>query len=387
MDVFSLQRKIIVSCANRIASFLHKEMEALGFTGMVSFKTGVEFQGNLGDCIKLNLQLRTASQVYFSIKKFVARNADDLYAEIKTIAWEDIIPEGKYFSISSNVRNETIDNNLFANVKVKDAIADRLREKVGNRPDSGPMLDSLVLYLFWKDELAEIFIDTSGETLSKHGYRKIPGKAPMMESLAAATILASKWNLQSSFVNPMCGSGTLAIEAALMACNKAPGLLRSNYSFMHIKGYNETLYQDELDNLKSQRIAPKGFKILATDISEDAINIAKINAGIAGVEHLIDFKQCDFASTPVPGESKGVVFFNPEYGDRLGEEIELQEIYKRMGDFLKQVCKGYYGYIFTGNLELAKKIGLKPNRRIEFFNGKIDCRLLEYEMYDGSKRI
>lgn len=362
-------------------------METLGLTGLASFKTGVELKGTLKDCIKLNLQLRTASQVYFSIKKFVARNADDLYAEIKNIAWEDIIPEEKYFSISSNVRNETIDNNLFANVKVKDAIADRLREKVGSRPDSGPRLDSLVLYLFWKDELAEIFIDTSGETLSKHGYRKIPGKAPMMESLAAATVLASKWNLQSSFINPMCGSGTLAIEAALMACNKAPGLLRSNYSFMHIKGYDETLYQDELDNLKSQRIAPKGFKILATDISEDAINIAKINAGIAGVEHLIDFKQCDFASTPVPGESKGVVFFNPEYGDRLGEEIELQETYKRMGDFLKQACKGYYGYIFTGNLELSKKIGLKPNRRIEFFNGKIDCRLLEYEMYDGSKRI
>lgn len=386
MDVFSAHRKIIVSCANRIAPFLQQEMQALGFTETILFKTGVEFKGTLADCISLNLQLRTASQVYFSLKKMVARNADDLYAELKTIAWEEIIPKDKYFSISSNVRNETIDNNLFANVKVKDAIVDRLRECTGNRPDSGPMTDKLVFYLYWKDELAEIFIDTSGETLSKHGYRKIPGKAPMMESLAAAIIWAGKWDKNSCFINPMCGSGTLAIEAALMASGKTPGLLRNNYSFMHLLGYDEALYNDMLDDIKSQRKAPKGFKIIATDISEDAINIAKINAGIAGVDHLIEFNQCDFADTEIPEISKGVIVFNPEYGDRLGEEIALQETYKRMGDFLKQHCKGYFGYIFTGNPDLAKKIGLKASRRIEFFNGKIDCRLLEYELYEGSRK-
>ena len=379
------ESKIIVSCANRIAPFLQQEIEALGYKPESVYKTGVVLKGTMQDCIRLNLNLRNASQVYYSLKKFVAYNADDLYAEASKISWEEIIPTGKYFSINSNVRNDTIDNNLFVNVKLKDAIVDRLRDKTGERPDSGPLLNSLVFYLYWHDNLAEIFLDTSGETLSKHGYRKIPGKAPMMESLAAATILASRWNGSSPFVNPMCGSGTLAIEAALMASHKAPGLFRSNYSFMHFKGYDEAWYAEEYDELKSQRIAPKGVRFIATDISEDAINIARINAGIAGVEKLIEFEQCDFAKTEVPQEGGGVVFFNPEYGDRLGAEVELQATYKRMGDFMKQQCKGYYGYIFTGNLELAKHIGLKAKRRMEFFNGKIDCRLLEYELYSGSK--
>ena len=214
-----LHARIIISCANRIAPYLQQEVEALGYKSVNVFKTGVELKGTVKDCLKLNLNLRTASQVYYSLKKFVAYNAQDVYNEVSKIAWEEIIPADKYFSVTSNVRNETIDNNLFVNVKIKDAIVDRMREKTGNRPDSGPLLNSLVLHLHWNDNLAEIFLDTSGETLSKHGYRKIPGKAPMMESLAAANILASGWNRTTVFVNPMCGSGTLAIEAALMASN------------------------------------------------------------------------------------------------------------------------------------------------------------------------
>ena len=385
MQIFETTSRIIVTCSNRLSPYLEKEVAALGFKPVRIFKTGVELEGNLQDCIRLNLNLRCASQVLFSVKEFTAVNADALYKTLLDFEWENIIPAEGYFSITSNVDNETITNNLFANVKVKDAIVDRFRNKTGQRPNSGPELNQTVIHLYLKEDIAELFIDTSGETLSKHGYRKIPGKAPMLESLAAATLLATNWNRKTAVVNPMCGSGTVAIEAALLATNRKPGLLRHNYSFMHVVGYDEQMYLDEFKKLEHEVIDVPGLKIIATDISEDAVNVSKINAGIAGVEELIEFAVCDFEKTELPGENKGIVFFNPEYGDRLGVEIELEATYKRMGDFLKKNCKGYTGYIFTGNLELAKKIGLKPKRRIEFFTSKIDCRLLEYELYEGSR--
>jgi 23S rRNA G2445 N2-methylase RlmL len=385
MQIFETTSRIIVTCSNRLSPYLEKEVAALGFKPERIFKTGVELQGNLKDCIRLNLNLRCASQVLFSVKEFTAVNADALYKTLLEFEWENIIPAEGYFSITSNVDNETITNNLFANVKVKDAIVDRFRNKTGQRPNSGPELNQTVIHLYWKEDIAELFIDTSGETLSKHGYRKIPGKAPMLESLAAATLLATNWNRKTAVVNPMCGSGTVAIEAALLATNRKPGLLRHNYSFMHVAGYDEQMYLNEFKKLEQEVIDVPGLKIIATDISEDAVNVSKINAGIAGVEELIEFAVCDFEKTELPDDNKGIVFFNPEYGDRLGVEIELEATYKRMGDFLKKNCKGYTGYIFTGNLELAKKIGLKPKRRIEFFTSKIDCRLLEYELYEGSR--
>ena len=385
MNIFSLKSRIIVTCSNRLSPFLQKEIIDLGFTPVRVFKTGVELFGDMNDCIVLNLQLRCASQILFSLKTFNAYTATDLYKALIEIEWETIIPNDEYFSITSNVSNETITNNLFANVKVKDAIADRFREKKGERPNSGSELSGVVIHLYWKESSAELFLDTSGETLSKHGYRKIPGKAPMLESLAAANLLAVQWNQQTAFINPMCGSGTIAIEAALLASKRKPGLYRNNYSFMHVLGYDEKVYEQQLHVLESMVIDSIQCKIIASDISEDAVNIAKVNAGIAGVEEMIQFECCDFASTTIPESENGVIYFNPEYGDRLGDEIELEETYARMGDFLKQQCKGYMGYIFTGNLELAKKIGLKPKRRIEFYTGKIDCRLFEYELYAGSR--
>lgn len=386
MQIFKTRSRIIITCSNRLSPYLQMEVAQLGYKPSRIFKTGVELQGTLQDCICLNLHLRCASQVLFSLKEITATNAEELYKNLVDFSWEEVIDADGYFSISSNVSNDTINNSLFANVKVKDAIVDRFRNKTGQRPNSGPELDKAVIHLYWKESLAEIFIDTSGETLSKHGYRKIPGKAPMLESLAAATLLATKWDKQSVFINPMCGSGTVAIEAALLATNRKPGLLRFNYAFMHLVGYDEEMYQTELKKLEQQVIEVPGLKIIATDISKDAVEISKVNAGIAGVEEMIDFAVCDFEQTNVPESESGVVYFNPEYGDRLGVEAELEFTYKRMGDFLKKKCKGYFGYIFTGNLELAKKIGLKPNRRIEFFTSKIDCRLLEYELYSGTKR-
>jgi 23S rRNA G2445 N2-methylase RlmL len=386
MQSFNKPSHIIITCSKRLSPFLQKEITESGFKISAIFQTGIEINGTLNDCIRLNLTLRCASQVLYSLKSFSCNNADELYQNVSTIQWESIIPKNGYFSITSNVDTVSINNSLFANVKVKDAIADRFRNKFNERPDSGPELERTVINLFWKNDHAQIFIDTSGETLSKHGYRKIPGKAPMMESLAAATLLATNWNRKSPFINPMCGSSTLAIEAVMLATNRYPGLFRNNYGFMHVIGYNQEVFEKEKQKLSDEIKVVPDLKIIATDISEDAIHISKINAGVAGVTDLIQFKVCDFAETDVPENENGIVFFNPEYGERMGDEIELEETYSRIGDFMKKKCKGYTGYVFTGNLNLAKKIGLKPKRKIEFYNGKIDCRLLEYELYSGSRR-
>ena len=384
MEVFNTPNKVIITCNKRLSPYLQQEVKELGFDIVRAFPTGVELKVSINDTIKLNLNLRTASQILYSLQEFTANNPTELYEELSKIAWEELIQFDGYFSVSSNVDNETISTPLFANVKVKDAIVDRIKEKKGMRPNSGPDNNKAVVHLYWKDDRAEIFLDTSGETLAKHGYRKIPGKAPMLEALAASTIIASKWDGNAPFVNPMCGSGTLAIEAALIATNRKPGLLRMNYSFMHFIGYDETVFFQERRVLKDQINKKAAPQIIASDISEEAINVSKMNARTAGVEQLISFEVCDFAETHVPKEG-GVILFNPEYGERLGTHSKLEITYKRMGDFMKQECKGYRGYIFTGNPDLAKKIGLRASRRIEFYNGKLDCRLLEYELYEGTR--
>lgn len=385
-SIYTERSRIVITCSKRLSTYLNEEVQALGFEVERVFATGVELFGTVNDCIKLNLNLRCASQVHYSLLEFPAKNADELYRTLSEFKWENLIKSDGYFSVTCNVDNPTINNTMFVNVKVKDAIVDRIRSKSSRRPDSGSELSGAVIYLFWKDNRAEVFVDTSGETLSKHGYRKIPGKAPMLEALAASTLLAGKWDRRSPFVNPMCGSGTVAIEAALIATNRRPGLLRDNYSYMHFIGYDESVHRNEKQLLKHQIKEVPGLVIVASDNREDAISVSRVNAGIAGVEHMIRFQVCDFQETQLPNEP-GVIYFNPEYGERLGEISALETTYASIGDFLKKKCQGYMAYIFTANLELAKKIGLKASRRIEFFTAKLDCRLLEYELYSGTRRV
>ncbi len=388
MQVFSTPSKIIITCHKWLSNALNKELISLGFTSVKVFQTGVELTGSLQDCIKLNLNLRCASQVMYSLQSFTCQDPNELYQNVVKIPWEKYLDPTQYFSVTSNVFHPTINTNLFANLRVKDAIVDRIRSITEKRPLTGASLEGAVIYLYWKNNQAEIFLDTSGETLAKHGYRKLPGTAPMLEALAAATILSTNWDKKSAFVNPMCGSGTLAIEAALIATHRAPGLLRDRYAFMHLVGYEKQMFETEKLELKEQIKKIPSLQIIATDISKRAIEVAKINASVAGVDHLISFRDCAFEKTTIPPSTKGaIVIFNPEYGERLGDQMELEATYASMGDFLKNSCKGYTGYIFTGNLDLAKKIRLKPSKRIEFYNATIDCRLLEYELYEGSRRV
>ncbi|MEO6850984.1 MAG: class I SAM-dependent RNA methyltransferase, partial [Mucilaginibacter sp.] len=285
MQVFHTESKIIITCNKRLSAYLQHEVEELGFTPVRVFPTGVELLGTINDCIPLNLNLRCASQVIYLIKSFIAADPQALYEGLVDIEWENLIDFTGYFSVTSNVNNEHILTPLYANVKVKDAIVDRIKAKKGIRPNSGSDQNKTVVHLYWQDDKAEIFLDTSGETLAKHSYRKIPGKAPMLEALAASTIMATHWDRNSTFINPMCGSGTLAIEAALLATDKSPGLFRMNYGFMHLMGYEEEVFFVERRKLKDKAKKQLGFKIIATDISDDAVDIAQKNAKTAGVEH------------------------------------------------------------------------------------------------------
>jgi 23S rRNA G2445 N2-methylase RlmL len=354
--------RIIITCHKRLTPYLEQEVIALGYTIEEKFQTGLVLEGTVRDCIRLNLNLRCASQIHYSLKSFRCTSPNDLYRAVLQMPWEKFIAEDGYFSVTSHSDHFTVNNDMFVNVKVKDAIADRFREVKGKRPNSGSALTHTVVHLYWKENRAEIFLDTSGETLAKHGYRKIPGKAPMLEALSAATLLATRWDRKSPFINPMCGSGTMAIEAALLATNRRPGLFRNQYAFMHILGYAPAFYEEERKILDEQIQDVEGLKIIASDISRDALEVSRTNAGVAGVDHLIRFELGDFATTTIIPDQPGVVFFNPEYGERLGDLEQLEKTYARMGDFMKKDCKGYTGYIFTGNMDLAKKIGLKASK-------------------------
>jgi putative N6-adenine-specific DNA methylase len=199
--------------------------------------------------------------------------------------------------------------------------------------------------------------------------------------------MAAEWDMDSPFVNPMCGSGTLAIEAAMMATNRFPGSLRDSFAFQHILGYEEEFLERQRKKMEDKLVRKPNLKIIASDISAQAILFARENAMFAGVEDMIDFQVCDFEDTQLPVDAGGVVVFNPEYGERLGEEGDLADTYKRMGDFMKQRCAGYTGYIFTGNPSLGKRVGLRASRKIEFYNGTIDCRLMKFELYKGKNTI
>ena len=377
--------RILITCAKGIPPVLGGELRDLGFPVLSENRSGVETEGTLADTLLLNLHVRTGHRVLFPVRECSARNADALYTELLSLPWEEYIPEDGYLCVTSSVENETIRDARFASLKCKDAIVDRIKQQSGRRPDSGPERDRSVVHLYWKGERCVIYLDTSGEPLSRRGYRRIPLAAPMQETLAAAVVLATGWRGEGNFINPMCGSGTLAIEAALVGLNRAPGLLRSNFGFMHLKGFDRSQWNALRDQATRRERPSAAGRVIATDIESPAIEAARKNAAAAGVEPAIEFGLCDFRDTPLPGS--GTIVMNPPYGERLGEAAGLGELYKGIGDFFKQRCTGYGAYVFTGNPSLAKQVSLKPKRSVVFFNSGIECRLLEYELYEGTRKM
>ena len=392
---------IIISCAKQLSRWTEVEVRELGYRPIEITENTVVVCGAMRDVMRLNLMLRTAHRVLVPLLRTTCRNIRDLYKAVSSIDWENHLEPDGYFSVSSIVHNLTIRDTRIPSLYTKDAIADRMREKCQRRPDSGGENRGAAVFVYWEKDEAIIYLDTSGEPLSKRGYRRIPGSAPMQETLAAACIMATGWNRRSPFLSPMCGSGTPAIEAALMAMNRAPGALKGHFAFQSIKGYTriipgesaptvaprqragatpEQIWKELVLEAKANERTENLPRIIATDISPEAVENAHSNAIAAGVAPYIEFKACDFAETPIPEHSSlGIVFFNPEYGIRLGDPKELAPVYERIGTFLNEKCRGWTGALITGNPDLARLVNLYYKTRVPFYNGPIDCRLFLYE--------
>ena len=390
---------IIISCAKQLSRWTEVEVREMGYEPVEVTENTVVVRGAMRDVMRLNLWLRTAHRVLVPLLRTTCRNIRDLYEAVRSIDWENHLEPDGYFSVSSIVHNLTVRDTRIPSLYTKDAIADRMREKCQRRPDSGGENRGAAVFVYWEKNEAIVYLDTSGEPLSKRGYRRIPGSAPMQETLAAACIMATGWDRKSPFLSPMCGSGTPAIEAVLMAMNRAPGALKGHFAFQSLKGYAniipgesapnvaprqrtgaspEQIWKEIVLEAKARETTDSLPRIVATDISPEAVENAHTNAIAAGVAPYIEFAACDFADTPVP-ESSGVVFFNPEYGIRLGDPAELAPIYERIGTFLNEKCRGWTGALITGNPDLARLVNLYYKTRIPFYNGPIDCRLFLYE--------
>ena len=369
-----------------MAPLLKKELEQLGYPINRELPHGIETEGTMHDAMRLNQSLFTAHRIMYRLSSFTARNPDELYDEVIKIPWYDWIDIDGYFRVDSAVRHPSIKDSRFANLKVKDAIVDRMKEQHGRRPDSGNEHKGVSVFLFWNEREAGMFIDTTGEPLSKRGYRVRPHAAPMQETLAAAVILETGWEHPSPLLNPMCGGGTIAIEAALMATKRLPGLLRSSYSYQRLRGYDAEADAAIRSEIEAGIIDLEGLTIIASDNDPGAIRASILNAEKAGVADLITFVEADFRESPVAeSDHEGIIIINAEYGDQLGDETSLKPVYHDIGNWFKQKCQGYTGYLFTGSPELAKSVGLKPDAKVPFLNAKIECRLLKYSIYRKNK--
>ncbi|MBF0244511.1 MAG: class I SAM-dependent RNA methyltransferase [Planctomycetes bacterium] len=375
---------ISVSCFGGQAPYLRRELEGLGMPILGEGLTTVETRGTLDDAQRLNFHLRTALHVLILLKELNCKDADELYREARKLSWERLVPPDGYLTVTSRVDTPAIRNSMFASQRLKDAVVDRILEKTGRRPDSGSEKKGVVLSLFCKVDRAWIYFNSNGQKLADRGYRKMPHAAPLRETLAAALLMEAGYDGSCPVLFPMCGSGTLPIEAALIATGRAPGFCRNAFSFMHIQGFDAEAWKSLRREWSLSKREP-AFAIHASDIDPAAIDAARKNARTAGVEELIDWQVCDFAAMPIP-ETPGKILLNPEYGERLGGETELAALYKRIGDWFKQSCGGWEGFLFTGNKALAKTVGLRPSRRVPFWNGMIECRLLRYEIYAGSRK-
>jgi putative N6-adenine-specific DNA methylase len=308
-----------------------------------------------------------------------------LYDEIKKINWSDFLSPDDTLAIDSVVTQSKMTHSLYVSQKTKDSIVDQMRDNTGKRPNVDINNPTLRIHLHINKDEAEISLDSSGSSLHRRGYRQQQVEAPLAETLAAGMIALSGWDKNSPFTDLMCGSGTIVIEAAMMARNIAPGLLRREFGFHRWKDFNSELWNALIDEAKSQSKDKLDFPIVGIDKSYEAHGIAEQNARAAGVQNEISFHAMPFEDY-TPKENSGTIITNPPYGGRITDE-DLFVLYKNIGDSLKKKFQGWNAWILTANKEAAAKIGLKASRRIPLFNGPLECRLLKYELYGGTKRI
>ncbi len=365
-----------------LEDILADELTALGAQDVKTLNRSVEFYGDDKLLYKANLWCRTATRILKPIFNFKVRNEHALYSEVFKINWRDYFNLNQTFSIDAIINDSVFNNSLFAAQKTKDAIADYFRQKTGRRPSVDVRNPDVKINLYIYRDDCSLALDSSGEPLFKRGYRDRTGEAPLNEILAAGMVLHSGWDKKSPLVDAMCGSGTIVIEAALMARNIAPGLSRERFGFMNWPGFDKFLFR-KIQDEAYESIKPKlDFEMVGSDMASEQIQVATDNARRARVGRDIVFKQSEFNDF-VPPDPPGTLIINPPYGKRMSVK-DITIFYQSIGDTLKQNFSGYDAYIFTGNLDAAKHIGLRASRKIEMYNGPIECRLLKFEMYQGS---
>jgi len=361
---------------------LAEELRSLGALDIEVLNRAVQYKGDLALMYKSNLMLRTAVKILRPISTFRAFNEDQLYQHVRKINWDNYFDTNMTFAIDGSTSGEIFTHSKYAALKSKDAIADQFRDKYGLRPSVDTENPDIRINVHISNEMVHVSLDSSGNILSKRNYRLNQTEASMNEVLAAGIILLSGWNKDSDFIDPMCGSGTLPIEAALIAHNIPPGKNR-NFGFQTWLDFDKNLW-DKIKADSEQNITTFKKKITAYEIDKKALSVAIINSERAGVKEFIDFKQMDFFESSYEGE-KGHVVINPPYGERI-EVDEIVDFYKSMGTRLKHFYPGCNAWVISSNFEALKHFGLRPTRKIKLFNGPLECRLHKFELYKGSKR-
>lgn len=362
---------------------LSEELEKLGATEIRKAVRAVSFTGTLETMYLVNLHSRVALRILKPVKTFPAASEIDLYNGIKSIDWSEFLSADETLAVDAVTVKSNISHSLYAALKTKDAIVDQFRDKTGKRPDVDLKFPKIRVNLHISGNIASVSLDSSGESLHKRGYRTQQGEAPLNETLAAGMVLLSGWDQQSPLTDIMCGSGTIVIEAAMIARNIAPGLLKNEFGFERWNDFDTEIWNRMISDAKSAQMEKLNFPIRGIDRSRDAIRAARDNAKEAGVLSDIEFIDMPFEHY-TPENIDQTIITNPPYGGRITDE-NLFSLYKEVGDQLKKKYSGV-AWILTANKEAAGHIGLKASRRIQLFNGALECRFLKFEVYKGSRR-
>jgi putative N6-adenine-specific DNA methylase len=344
-------------------------------------RRSVYFSGDLKLLYKANYCLRTALRILMPIDSYKIFSADDLYQRGKNFKWEELFGCEQTFAVQSIIFSDLFNNSMFASLKLKDAIVDRFRYKFGERPSVNSKKPDILINLHISNNFCTISLDSSGESLHKRGYRLDQNEAPMSEVLAAGLIRLSEWDRKTELIDPMCGSGTIAIEAAMLANRIYPGTIRKEFAFRNWRNFNPEQYRQMEEEVELEAIS--SVKISASDISRRNIDIACKNAEAAGVSSLINFKISDFNFLE-PEAEKPFLLFNPPYGERLTPDDT--NFYSMIGDRLKHHYTDAIVWIIS-TAQCLKSIGLRPSRKISILNGSLECSFRKYELYSGSKKV
>lgn len=366
--------------ARGLETIAAKELESLGAEDISPDFTGVHFRGDKALMYRVNLWARTIFRVLLPIAEFRCLDRRMLFREVERISWEDYLKPKNTLAVKCTGSNEKLNHTHFTALQVKDAIASRQKKKFGSRSSVNTKNPDLLVNVHIREDRCIVSLDSSANSLHRRGYRLAVGSAPLKETLAAALLDMAEYDPNLPFLDPLCGSGTLPIEAALKSLNIAPGLLREKFGFTTWQDFDESLWYELLEEAENSQLNELKAPIYGSDRNYNVLSQARSNAKLCGVEKNVQFAKTELSQLEAPAE-KGILMCNPPYGERLGEIEELGEFYKLLGDIFKQRFKGWTAYILTGNRQLMKKVGLRTSRRLHVYNGSIECTLLKYELY------